>query len=131
MLRRVREPLDILAIDPWLGGSHAVFLESWASKSRHHVQIQGLKARHWRWRMRAGAWEIARSLGQGAPPDLLFVSDYVDLPSLYGFLPPSWGQIPALLYFVQNSALQVASANLPAALFQLLYQWKTSEMTVK
>ena len=102
MLRRVREPLDILALDPWLGGSHAVFLESWASKSRHRVQIRGLKARHWRWRMRAGAWELAKSLAAEAPPDLLFVSDYVDLPSLYGFLPASWGRVPALLYFHEN-----------------------------
>ena len=119
MLRRVREPLDILAIDPWLGGSHAVFLESWASKSRHHVQIQGLKARHWRWRMRAGAWEIARSLGQGAPPDLLFVSDYVDLPSLYGFLPPSWGQIPALLYFHENQLTYPGQEGAPEPDFHL------------
>ncbi len=33
--------------------------------------------------------------------------------------------VPAGLYFLQNSALQIASANLPAAVFQVLYQGKT------
>ena len=33
--------------------------------------------------------------------------------------------IPALLYFIQNYCLQLASANLPAALFQVTYQGKT------
>ena len=119
MLRRVREPLDILALDPWLGGSHAVFLESWASKSRHRVQIRGLKARHWRWRMRAGAWELARSLAEEAPPDVLFVSDYVDLPSLFGFLPASWASVPALLYFHENQLTYPGQDGAPEPDFHL------------
>ena len=102
MLRRVSPPLDVLALEPWLGGSHAVFLESWAAGSRHRIRIEGLKARHWRWRMRAGAWELARRIKDVPPPDALFVSDYVDLPSLYGFLPPTWADVPALLYFHEN-----------------------------
>jgi len=52
--------------------------------------------------MRAGAWELARRIEDAAPPDALFVSDYVDLPSLYGFLPPAWADVPALLYFHEN-----------------------------
>lgn len=95
-------PLDVLALEPWLGGSHAIFLESWAARSRHSIRIEGLKARHWRWRMRAGAWELARRLGDSPVPDALLVSDYVDLPALYGFLPPAWAGVPALLYFHEN-----------------------------
>ena len=33
--------------------------------------------------------------------------------------------VPATLYFIQNQCLQVASANLPAAVFQVMYQGKT------
>lgn len=33
--------------------------------------------------------------------------------------------IPAVLYFVQNVCLQLGSANLPAAVFQVTYQGKT------
>ncbi len=95
------DPLDVLALEPWLGGSHARFLEQWRARSRHAVEVRGLAARHWKWRMRSAAWELARGLAD-APPDALLVSDYVDLPSLYGFLPPAWGRVPALLYFHEN-----------------------------
>ena len=33
--------------------------------------------------------------------------------------------VPAALYFIQNQCLQIASANLPAAVFQVMYQGKT------
>jgi glycosyltransferase involved in cell wall biosynthesis len=102
MLRRVKSSLDVLALEPWLGGSHAVFLESWARRSRHRIRIEGLKARHWRWRMRAGAWELARRIKDQEPPEVLFVSDYVDLPSLFGFLPRAWSEVPTILYLHEN-----------------------------
>jgi len=96
------EPLSILAVEPWLGGSHAAFLEAWRARSRHRVEVVGLRARHWKWRMRAGAWELARRLGEHEPPDLLLASDYVDLPALYGFLPGSWAAVPSVLYLHEN-----------------------------
>ena len=52
--------------------------------------------------MRAGAWELARRIKDQEPPDALFVSDYVDLPSLFGFLPKAWAGVPTLLYFHEN-----------------------------
>lgn len=33
--------------------------------------------------------------------------------------------VPAILYFVQNQCLQLATSNLPAAVFQVMYQGKT------
>jgi len=33
--------------------------------------------------------------------------------------------VPAILYFIQNQCLQIAGANLPAAVFQVMYQGKT------
>jgi len=38
--------------------------------------------------------------------------------------------VPACLYFLQNSSLQIASANLPAAVFQVLYNGKTLVVAV-
>ncbi len=95
-------PRRVLALEPWLGGSHRAFLEGWSARTRHALEIVGLPDRHWKWRMRAGAWELARTVGDGPPPDALLVSDYVDLPALYGFLPPSWSDVPALAYFHEN-----------------------------
>ncbi len=94
--------LDILALEPWFGGSHRCFLEGWQRHSRHHVRILGLPPRHWRWRMQASALTLAERAGRGPRPDLLWVSDYIDLARLRGFLPPDWRSLPTLAYFHEN-----------------------------
>lgn len=94
----------VLALEPWLGGSHARFLEAWRARSCHTVEVRGLPPRHWKWRMAASAWELARALAREpcARPDVLLASDYVDLPALKGFLPAAWSDVPAVLYFHEN-----------------------------
>ena len=94
--------LDVLALEPWMGGSHARFLESWQTRSRHRVVIEGLAPRHWKWRMEASAWELGRKLANRQRPDVLFASDYVDLARLVGFLPPDWGDVPRVYYMHEN-----------------------------
>ena len=94
----------ILALEPWNGGSHAQFLEQWREHSRHSVEVVGLSPHHWRWRMRSAAWQLARELESASPPDVLFVSDYLDLPSFLGSMPPSWGDVPTVAYFHENQA---------------------------
>ncbi|MFT7668942.1 MAG: glycosyltransferase involved in cell wall biosynthesis [Planctomycetota bacterium] len=94
--------LQILAIDPWLGGSHAAFLHAWRARSRHDVEVVGLANRSWKWRMRAGAWELARSLHGRSIPQVMIVSDYLDLPNFFGFMPSSWAEVPCLLYMHEN-----------------------------
>ena len=94
--------LSILAVEPWLGGSHERFLAGWKQRSTHRVQILGLPARHWRWRMQGAAHTLARRARELQPPDVLLVSDYLDLPRFRGFLPPAWAGIPAALYLHEN-----------------------------
>ena len=89
-------------VEPWLGGSHLAFWNGWAARSTHAVEIVGLPARDWKWRMRAGAFELAGRLRRTSPPDLLVVSDYLELPAFYGFLPMAWSRIPAIVYFHEN-----------------------------
>lgn len=98
MTRRLR----VLALEPWLGGSHGRFLGAWAERSAHRVEVLGLPARHWKWRMEGGAWALARELAGRAPVDALLVSDYVDLARLRGLAPDGWGRVPALAYFHEN-----------------------------
>lgn len=95
---------SILVLEPWFGGSHRAFLEGWSSRSVHDVRILGLSPRHWRWRMQAGAWELARRIEAEShdPPDVLFVSDYVDVPQLMGWLPADWAATPIVLYMHEN-----------------------------
>lgn len=93
-----------LALEPWFGGSHERFLAQWQRRSAFEVEIEGLAARAWKWRMRGGAWELARrvSLREGSPPDLVLASDMLDLPSFFGFAPPAWNALPSLVYFHEN-----------------------------
>ncbi len=93
------ETLSILALEPWLGGSHARTLELWGARSAHAIQVAGLPARHWKWRMQGAAPVLAQRVAQGPPPDALFASGYLDLPTFRGFLPPAWRHVPALAYF--------------------------------
>ena len=96
--------LRILAVEPWLGGSHARFLEGWRARSAHDVTVLGLPARHWKWRMEGGAFELAsRVKAEGIErPDVLLATDFLDLPRFLGFLPPAWGGVPTLLYLHEN-----------------------------
>lgn len=94
--------MRVLALEPWLGGSHERFLDRWRARSSHDVTVAGLPARHWRWRMGAGAWGLAEAVRGQARPDLLFASDYVDVPRLLGHLPADWRGLPVVLYFHEN-----------------------------
>lgn len=98
----VADSLRVLAVEPWLGGSHAAFLGAWRRRSRLCVDVRGLAPRHWRWRMRGGTWQLARELEREPPPDALLVSDFVDLPGLVGLLPPAWSAVPSVAYFHEN-----------------------------
>ncbi|HIG10031.1 MAG TPA: DUF3524 domain-containing protein [Planctomycetes bacterium] len=96
------ETLDILALEPWFGGSHRAFLEAWQARSQHSLEFRGLPDKQWKWRMRAGAWELARGLDRDQTPDLLFASDYLDLPSFLGHAPPRFAELPRVVYFHEN-----------------------------
>ena len=92
----------VLFLEPWLGGSHRILSDAWTSRSRHRVEVEGLAPRHWRWRQEASGWELARLLAGESPPDVLAVSDFVDLPRLLGFLPADWAGVPTIAYFHEN-----------------------------
>ncbi len=91
--------LSIAFFEPWFGGSHRAFLEAWGARTRHRLEVHALAPRHWKWRQESSAWELARRVNEGAPPDVIACSGYVDLPRLHGFLPPSWTGRPSLMYF--------------------------------
>jgi len=98
-----RLPIDILFFEPWYGGSHRAFAESWVRSSRNRVEVMSLAPRHWKWRQEASAWEFAAQVtAQRTPPDVIACSDYVDLPRLIGTLPPNWRGLPTLCYFHEN-----------------------------
>lgn len=102
----------MLVVEPWLGGSHRSFWEAWRQRSTHAIELAGLPARRWKWRMRAGAWELARGLRDTTPPDVLVASDYLELPAFLGFLGEGWSRVPSVLYLHENQLTYPGSREL-------------------
>lgn len=94
--------LDVLALEPYAAHSHLALLDGLARWSRHDVRVLDLPARAWKWRMRTSSLHFARVLAGAPPPDVLLVSDYVNLAELLALLPPPWRDVPAVVYFHEN-----------------------------
>jgi len=95
--------LRIAAIEPFLGGSHKAFLEGYQEFSQHDIDILGLPARKWKWRMRGSALHFADVLrGKVSDYDLIFVSDFLSLADLVALLPSELAAVPKVAYFHEN-----------------------------
>ena len=98
--------MNILALEPYYGGSHRAFLDGWAAHSRHRWDILTYPPHKWKWRMRHAAIGFARQLseaGEGVDRyDLVFASDMLNLAEFKGLAPREIGQLPSVLYFHEN-----------------------------
>ncbi|OGQ99347.1 MAG: hypothetical protein A2284_09735 [Deltaproteobacteria bacterium RIFOXYA12_FULL_61_11] len=99
----------ILLLEPWLGGAHAAWAEGWRGASRHRIEVLGLSARHWKWRMHGAAVTLAGLARRGAPPDLLVASDLLDLATFLGLV-RAWPKVPVLAYFHENQCAYPVSS---------------------
>lgn len=99
-----RQSLRILALEPYLGGSHAAFLADLGEFSRHRWTVEGLPAYQWKWRMRHAPLAFARRLAGVDPAsfDGMFCSDMLDLAAFRGLLGPRWCRLPVVAYFHEN-----------------------------
>ena len=98
--------LNVLALEPWYGGSHRNFLDGLAGHSRHHFRTVTMAARFWKWRMHGGAVTLARKTAQGLEegfqPDVLFATDMVNLPAFLALMRGELADVPVVLYFHEN-----------------------------
>lgn len=95
--------MNILAIEPYYGGSHKAFLDGLAAHSRHEFNLFSLPPRKWKWRMRGAALTVAEMLDSYSKPmDLVFASDYLALADLVGLRPKRLAAIPKVVYFHEN-----------------------------
>ena len=102
--RTLKDRLKIVAIEPYYGLSHRMFLEGYSRYSRHEVEIWHLPARKWKWRMRGSAYhfaERARSESRKVP-EVIFASDFLNLADWRALCPPGYRDVPSLLYFHEN-----------------------------
>ncbi len=99
------DPLNILAVEPYFGGSHRHFLEGLADHSRHRLTILSLPARYWKWRMHGGAVTLAEeALALEGDFDLIFASEMLNLPNFLAVARRRLGATPVVMYFHENQA---------------------------
>lgn len=98
--------VNVLALEPWYGGSHRNFLDSWAEHSRHRFRLVTMPDRFWRWRMEGGAVTLARkareALDDGFEPDVIFATDMVNLPGFLSLVRPRLADVPVVFSFHEN-----------------------------
>ncbi|NOX57711.1 MAG: DUF3524 domain-containing protein [Planctomycetes bacterium] len=96
--------LRVLAFEPYYGGSHRAFLDTWIEGSRHDWTVFTLPARHWKWRMRGSAIWFADQIADTPAGrfDVLFTCDMTSVADLRALLPQSLSRIPIVCYFHEN-----------------------------
>lgn len=93
----------VLFLDPYHGPSHAVLSRALRDRSRHDVTLLTLPPRKWKWRMRGAALALEPALRALPDPDLLIVTDMLNLPELLALMRDRWrASLPVLLYFHEN-----------------------------
>ena len=101
------ERLNILAFEPFDGGSHRAVRESISQHSRHRWRWRTRPARAWKWRMRLAALELleeAERDGSLAAADVLFVTSLMSVADLRALLPEPKRHLPIILYLHENQA---------------------------
>ena len=100
------EPLRILALEPYYGGSHKAFLDGWVDRSVHDWTVLSLPATKWKWRMRHAAitmaGQVADAVSCGESWDLLFCSDMLGLAEFIGMAPAEVRNLRRIVYFHEN-----------------------------
>ena len=93
--------MRILALEPFGAASHMAFLEGLSRASRFDIEVVSLPPRVWKWRMRTAALGMVAEVVQ-REPDLLLVSDFMNLAELRALLPEHLRSIPVVGYFHEN-----------------------------
>ena len=109
--------MKITIIEPYFTGSHKNWILSIQKHTRHDINVLSLPGRWWKWRMQAGAIELAKSFqNQGTLPDLILTTDMLDLPTFLAITRKQSHSIPVALYFHEN---------------QITYPWSDTDRDIQ
>ncbi len=99
--------MNILLVEPFLGGSHRVFINGLQRYSRHRVFSVTMKGSHWKWRMSGGSVTLAEKTKQIEEPiDLVLASSMTNLPAFIALTNPRFANVPIVLYMHENQLTQ-------------------------
>jgi len=95
--------MKICLVEPFHTGSHATWADEFQRRSRHSIELLKLPGRHWKWRMHGGALTLARRfLELERQPDLLLVTDMLDLCSFLALTRTRTANLTTAIYFHEN-----------------------------
>jgi glycosyltransferase involved in cell wall biosynthesis len=98
--------MNILAMEPYYGGSHKAFIDGLSRASRHNWTLLTLPARKWKWRMRHSAITFAAQaaalMEESQGWDVLFCSDMLNLAEFVAVAPAQVGRLAKVVYFHEN-----------------------------
>jgi len=110
--------MNILLFEAYYGGSHKNWADQLKHHSKHKIEILGLPARHWKWRMEGAAITFAGMLSKPGllpdnfeKPDLLIATSMLDFSFLKANLPSDWQDIPSVYYMHENQFTYPQSEN--------------------
>ena len=95
--------MNITLVEPFYTGSHRQWAINLQKYSRHNISILSLPGRFWKWRMHGAAVTLASRMNNLLEiPDLLVVTDMLDVAVFKALLDQRFSAIPILLYFHEN-----------------------------
>lgn len=98
--------MNVLALEPWYGGSHGRFLDGLVAHSEHEIRAITLADRYWKWRMHGGPVTLAEKtreeVASGWRPDLILATDMVNVPAFLALTRDLFAQTPVILYLHEN-----------------------------
>lgn len=96
----------IFLIEPYFGGSHQSWATGFQQHSTHQVHLITHAGNFWRWRLRGAAVTLAEQTEQlcaeVGQPDVLLVSEFVNLPAYLGLVRRVVGDPEVVLYMHEN-----------------------------
>jgi hypothetical protein len=116
--------MNIYLIEPYFTGSHQSWAEGYAKSSCHRVVMLTMPGYFWKWRMHGGAVTLAEQLRAAMmsahPPDVLLVSDMIDVTTLLALTRDVTADLPIAFYFHENQLTYPPS---PGSKRDLHYGW--------
>ena len=96
--------MRVLLVEPYFTGSHRAWAEGYATHSGHEVRLLTHPGKWWKWRMRGSALTLAADLESldGWQPDLVVVSDMIDLAQFRTFARRRLSDVPTVLYLHES-----------------------------
>ncbi len=123
----VADSLRVALVEPYLGGSHRAWAEGYAARSCHDVEVFGLPAIHWKWRMQGGHVSllplVERAVDARGPFDVLLATSMTNVASLLGQGRHTFGRARVVLYMHENQLTFPLSPNDVQDLTYAMINW--------